>query len=159
MIKNSLWILLGWLCFFTQLQAAPELQDGLLVLPQPITFSQGSDAMTPESSPALEAMRDLMSRRESISMVRIDVHVAEDVNPEVNQALSEKRAQAVARWLVDNGVRCVRIVLVGFGSNKPVGQDPLLNTRVEVRPIGIQGHLLGGTRVEGGGLVLPTECN
>lgn len=159
MIKHVFLMLFSCLCFFTLAQANPEVRDGLLVLPQPITFSAGADTMTPESMPALEHLQNLMSRRESISMVRIDVHVAEDVNPEMNQTLSEKRARAVGRWLVDNGVRCVRIVLVGFGSNKPAGQDSLLNTRVEVRPIGIYGYLPSGMDVEGGGMVVPTECN
>ena len=40
-----------------------------------------------------------------------------------NQALSEKRAQAVVAWLTSHGVGAARLTAKGFGASKPVGDN------------------------------------
>ncbi len=55
---------------------------------------------------------------------------------EYNQKLSERRAAAVAKWLVDNGVAANRLAVVGYGETKPKYDNKKedgrkLNRRVE----------------------------
>ncbi|MEA2756866.1 MAG: OmpA-OmpF porin, family, partial [Aliidongia sp.] len=40
-----------------------------------------------------------------------------------NQVLSEKRAQAVAEYLVKAGLLATRFTAVGYGSTQPVGSN------------------------------------
>lgn len=55
-----------------------------------------------------------------------------------NQALSERRAESVKRFLVDNGINAERLETQGFGSSKPVAdntteQGRQLNRRIDFR--------------------------
>lgn len=51
-----------------------------------------------------------------------------------NQKLSEQRALAVCKWLVENGIDCKRLIAVGFGSTKPVASNdtPIDKHRIAV---------------------------
>ena len=58
-----------------------------------------------------------------------------------NQALSEKRAQAVKDYLVRSGVAAERVTVVGYGESQPRATNDTiegrrLNRRVEIRAIG-----------------------
>ena len=65
-------------------------------------------------------------------------HTDSTGNPASNQVLSEKRAQKVTEYLVDNhNVNPARITAVGLGSSQPVASDDteagrMLNRRVEI---------------------------
>lgn len=52
-----------------------------------------------------------------------------------NQGLSERRAQAVVSFLVDNGIDSSRLIPEGFGETNPRVADPLdpVNRRVETK--------------------------
>jgi OOP family OmpA-OmpF porin len=57
-----------------------------------------------------------------------------------NQKLSEKRAKAVARYLIQHGVRASRISYVGYGYEIPIATNKTeegrsLNRRVQIKPM------------------------
>jgi outer membrane protein OmpA-like peptidoglycan-associated protein len=58
-----------------------------------------------------------------------------------NQTLSERRAQAVVKWLTEKGIEGARLKSQGYGSASPIGDNITfegrkLNRRTEVRVIG-----------------------
>lgn len=55
-----------------------------------------------------------------------------------NQRLSEKRAQAVVNYLVDNGVGMERLAARGFGESKPVANNDTQEGRQKNRRVEIQ---------------------
>lgn len=129
--------------------AAPRdytLDGNRLVLPGPVVFQTGSDVLAPESDPALEHAASYLAAKEYITTMRVEGH-ADD------QALSEARAVAVARWLVGHGVDCKRLIAVGFGPTKPVAAGPAApeNARVELHNAALRGTLIGGAAADGGG--------
>jgi len=68
---------------------------------------------------------------------------------EYNQALSERRANAVRDWLVTHGVSQDRLMIMGFGEDRPVADNNSeegrrYNRRVRVRTVGVV-HM-GGRR-------------
>jgi OOP family OmpA-OmpF porin len=160
---------LGFACSLAVLLAVPALaQDAKptfklegheLVLPSPIAFQKGTDTLTAESTPALEHLRAYLEAKSYISLMRIEGHGAEASS----QALSEKRALAVTRWLVEKGVDCKRLLPVGFGNNKPVA-DPgtpegkAKNQRITVANAALRGRPIGGMPVDGGGKVAGDPC-
>lgn len=121
------------------------LDGNRLVLPGPIAFQASSATLDPASDPALEHARSYLADKEYITTMRIEGH-ADD------QALSEARAVAVARWLVAHGVDCKRLVAVGFGPTKPIAAAGAPeNTRVELHNAALRGLQIGGAPPDGGG--------
>ncbi len=138
--------------------AAPvqyELDGNRLELPGPIVFQAGGDILDPASDPALEHARSYLAARDAITTLRIEGH-ADD------QALSERRAVSVARWLVAHGIDCERLLAVGFGANKPIA-DPgaaegkARNTRIELHNAALRGRPIGGAAPEAGGQVASAD--
>ena len=54
-----------------------------------------------------------------------------------NQALSERRAQAVADRIIAQGVDSSRLTVVGYGENRPVSAVAADNRRVEIKPVNV----------------------
>jgi len=129
------------------------LDGNRLELPVPITFSGAQ--LDPASDPALEHARSYMATKEAITMLRIEGH-ADD------QALSERRALEVGRWLVAHGIDCKRLLAVGFGATKPIAdastsEGKARNTRIELQNAAMRGRPIGGMSLEGGGQVASAD--
>lgn len=136
-----------------------ELDGNRLKLPGPIVFAAGQAEFAGPSEVALVHIRGYLAAKEYITRMRIEAHVA---GPDA-QALSERRALAVARWLVGQGIDCKRLIPVGFGDNKPIAdgstaEGRAANTRVEAHNAALRGRLIGGMPEDGGGVVAGDPC-
>ena len=72
---------------------------------------------------------------------------------EYNQGLSERRAEAVKLWLVAGGISKDRLMLAGFGEERPIADNSneesrRYNRRVEIRTVGVS-FLLPSRSVQG----------
>ena len=133
-----------------------KLDGNRLELPGPITFQANSDTLDPGSDPALEHIRLYMDEKAAISTLRIEGH-ADD------QALSERRALAVGRWLIAHGIECRRLLAVGFGANKPLAdastpEGRAQNTRIELHNAALLDRPIGGMPPDGGGRIAGELC-
>ncbi len=102
-----------------------------------INFSQNSAAILPSSYPALDRIVELMKENPSLH-IEIAGHTEVAGNPKANQLLSEKRAENVAKYLIDKGIDKSRVTSVGFGGTRPLTnetdeQSKSLNRRVEFK--------------------------
>jgi len=136
-----------------------RLEGHELLLPSPIAFKPGTDTLTEESTAALEHVRAYLEARSYISALRIEGHLDEDGS----QALTEKRALAVARWLVAKGVDCRRLVPVGFGNTKPVAvndtpEGKARNRRITFINAALRGRPIGGIPLDAGGQLAGDAC-
>lgn len=78
-----------------------------------------------------------MIKKQPDVTVYLNGHTDSDGSVAYNQKLSERRALAVADFLVENGADVTRIVVKGFSENKPIAkndtpQNKYLNRRVEI---------------------------
>jgi len=64
--------------------------------------------------------------------IRVEGHTDTQGSEEYNQKLSERRAQAVATALVQQGVAQSRITTIGYGESQPISSDHAMNRRVKV---------------------------
>lgn len=133
-----------------------RLDGNRLELPGPISFQAGSDVLDPASDPALEHARGYLLTKAAISTLRIEGH-ADD------QALSERRALAVGRWLIAHGIECRRLLAVGFGANKPLAdastpEGRAQNTRIELHNAALLDRPIGGMPPDGGGRIAGELC-
>jgi len=136
-----------------------ELEGNRLKLPDQLYFAAGQDGPGRGSEVALEHIRGYLAAKDYITLMRIEAHVS---GPDT-QALSERRALSVARWLVKHGVDCTRLLPVGFGDMKPIADSSTpegraQNTRVEAHNAAIKGRLIGGMPADGGGRVAGDPC-
>lgn len=141
-----------------------EIKAGRLVMPGPVVFETGSARVDPKASEAaLSHVKAFLAAKPDITTLRVEVHVDNTLAPAKAQELTEQRALAVGRWLVDNGVDCKRVLPVGFGATKPVAENSTPqgraeNRRVEFAMAALRGRLVGGMPADGGGRVAGDLC-
>ena len=140
-----------------------EIKDNHLVLPAPIVFETNSAKLAPASDATIAFIKGYLDDKSYISLMRIENHSDAQGDAKANQALSEKRALAVAKAIVAKGIDCKRLIAVGFGSTKPVAPDDTpenraKNRRTEAANAALRGHAIGGMPADGGGQVAGDTC-
>lgn len=116
------------------------IRDGdnlVLRMPSGITFATDSSAVQPQFQPTLNDVSSVLAQ---YPKTYIDVygHTDSDGTDAYNQALSERRAQAVGDYLTSHGVQSARIATRGFGETQPIASNATAegkasNRRVEIK--------------------------
>lgn len=163
--RLTLFLTAGLACAtaFAQAPVKYEIENNELKLPSPITFQTASDKLRPESDAPLEYVRGYLEAKSYISTLRIEAHTDRDGSAAANQTLTEKRALAVAKWLVAHGVDCKRLIAVGFGGEKPIAENntpenKAKNRRVSFVNAALRGHAIGGMSIDGNGRSAGDVC-
>jgi OmpA-OmpF porin, OOP family len=143
--------------------ALPSLDGHQLKLDRPVVFEAGGDKLRSESDAALEQVKAYLEAKSYITLLRVEQHSDSQGDTRANQALSERRALAVARSLVARGVDCKRLLPVGFGETKPVADNGTPEGRAQNRRTvfvnaALRGRPIGGLPVDGGGQVAGDPC-
>jgi outer membrane protein OmpA-like peptidoglycan-associated protein len=107
-------------------------------IPAALTFDEGSSAVKPQFDSTLHEIARTVKTR-SQTFVDVFGHTDLSGTPQVNQALSDKRAAAVASYLASHGVARARIASKGLGEAAPLynpetsDTQKAANRRVEIR--------------------------
>ncbi len=72
------------------------------------------------SYPLLEIVADVIKRHPEILLVEVGGHTDSDGGDDYNKKLSDKRANAVRKFLMDAGVDGDRLTAVGYGEEQPI---------------------------------------
>ena len=113
-------------------------------IPAALTFDTGSASVKPQFDATLrEISREIKGRSQTF----VDVYAHTDLSgtPSGNQALSDKRAAAVASYLSGHGVAKARIASKGLGESAPLYNPEVddtqkaANRRVEIRLVPYSG--------------------
>ena len=102
-----------------------------------IFFDFDKSDLKPESIPELTKLVNLLNEYPSIR-VEIGAHTDWDGSDEYNVGLSQRRAQSVVNWLIENGIVDSRLVSKGYGETTPIATNETvegraLNRRVEFK--------------------------
>jgi OOP family OmpA-OmpF porin len=87
-----------------------------------IRFESGRDAINPDSAGLLDRLIETAQRCPTAN-IEIVGHTDTDGEDAFNQTLSEKRAQAVADFLVKAGLPANRFTATGYGSTQPLASN------------------------------------
>lgn len=98
--------------------SAAELNAEALRNMQVVYFEYDSFTLSDASRAALDANAKLL-RSTSTLTVSLDGHCDERGTVEYNQALGQKRAEAVQQYLVDTGVSADRLRVISYGKERP----------------------------------------
>jgi outer membrane protein OmpA-like peptidoglycan-associated protein len=101
-----------------------------------VKFKYNSDELEPEAKLNLdEFAKALKTPQLSSQTFMVEGHTDAAGSASYNLNLSQRRAQAVVRYLGKHGVNATKLVAKGYGQSKPIAADPLSgdNRRVETR--------------------------
>ncbi|WP_306117821.1 MULTISPECIES: OmpA family protein [unclassified Roseitalea] len=109
----------------------------ILNMPSNITFATDQDQVIPAFFPTLDSVAIVLQR---FNQTLIDVygHTDSTGSQEYNQALSQRRARAVADYLAGRGVNRQRMAVIGFGESRPVADNATEAGRAQNRRVEIQ---------------------
>lgn len=116
------------------MQAAEAIRTAQL-----ITFRSGSADLTSEGTAMAQQIATAMLRADKSSLrFSLEGHTDAVGNKASNLPLSQRRASALAAYLVNQGVAPARLETVGYGFDRPLPGLPgtsSANRRVEVKPV------------------------
>jgi OOP family OmpA-OmpF porin len=99
-----------------------------------IHFETGKATIVPDSEATLNEIVKLLEQNADLKL-RVEGHTDNTGTAAANQALSEKRAQAVVAWLVAHGAGGARLSAKGFGESQPVADNSTEEGRTKNRRV------------------------
>ena len=114
------------------------LLDGQLAIMDIVHFKTNKDVILPKSFELLNNVAQVLSAHTDITRIRVEGHT-DDRGPDAyNKDLSQRRAEAVLRYLTERGVEANRLEAKGYGEEQPVqtnetNEGRSANRRVEFK--------------------------
>ncbi len=136
-----------------------EGSDGHVFLEGKVVFDTGKAAIRPAAERVLNDLLAYLNANPEVTRLRVEGHTDPRAGEDLNQKLSEKRALAVADWLVDHGIANDRILAVAFGEIQPLWPNTNAaamqeNRRAEFHVAEVSGNRFQGEDPSKGGLVI-----
>lgn len=104
-----------------------------------VTFKAGSAELVPSSLKTLNTAIEGL-KRNSKAKVEIEGHTSSEGSEELNQKLSEDRANSVMEYMIKKGIAKDRVTAVGYGPSRPKADNGTeagrkANRRIEIRVV------------------------
>jgi outer membrane protein OmpA-like peptidoglycan-associated protein len=123
----------------TDVKVQRQGDDIAVIMPGNVAFATGSAELSSGFYSSLDAVADVLTKNPDTT-ITIAGHTDSVGNADANQQLSQNRASAVARYLVNKGISSQRIQAVGFGDRQPVATNDTEEGRAKNRRVVIQIH-------------------
>ena len=85
-----------------------------------VEFAPGTDTLRPTSLPVLDAVAATLRDNPSINLIEVQSHTSGTGDGAANLSLSERRAAAVVKYLVEAGIDSSRLIPKGYGDTQPI---------------------------------------
>ncbi len=105
-----------------------------LNLPSNITFALNSADLNGQFFNALDGVSMVLKEYDK-TVIEVAGHTDSSGSDQYNQALSERRAQAVAGYLSSHGVKTQRLITIGAGEGHPVASNDTDQGRAQNRRV------------------------
>lgn len=99
-----------------------------------IYFQTGSSKLLPKSFQSLKGVSEILKSSPSY-MIDVNGHTDNTGGTELNQKLSENRANSVKQYLTENGIDEKRINTTGYGETKPLADNTTAAGRASNRRV------------------------
>ncbi|MFO0645982.1 MAG: OmpA family protein [Polyangiales bacterium] len=97
-----------------------RMEGGQILILEQVFFDTDRDTIKRRSFRILQAVADVLRAAPHIRRVSVDGHTDNRASEEHNLDLSQRRAAAVVRWLIDHGVDAGRLESHGYGPSRPI---------------------------------------
>ncbi|MGE0826639.1 MAG: OmpA family protein [Candidatus Binatia bacterium] len=104
---------------------ARETERGVVVNLPDVLFEFGKATLTSTAHAKVHSIADVLNKKARGRRIAVEGHTDAIGSEAFNQTLSERRAEAVALGLEDNGVSRQRLAVKGFGERYPVAPNTL----------------------------------
>ena len=111
-----------------------QIQHGKITVP-PVFFATNKDVILHLSFPVLQMVAVTLTSNSWVKKVRIEGHTDNRGDDKVNLELSQRRAESVMRFLIQNGVDASRLEAKGFGETRPVADNRAREGRARNRRV------------------------
>jgi OmpA-OmpF porin, OOP family len=116
-----------------------RLEGTQIVILQQVNFTTGKDVIEASSFGLLGQVASVLAEHPEIARLAVDGHTDNRGLDKANLALSQRRAVAVVRWLVDRGgVDARRVEARGFGARRPIADNASEAGRAKNRRVEFQ---------------------
>ena len=132
-------------------KSAAVVKDDVVSIPGEIEFDSGKATFKVGggSKAVVEQLKVFLDENPKISKLRIEGHTDNVGTPEGNLKLSGERALTVKNAAIAEGVAKDRLIAVGFGQTKPIGDNTTEEGRAKNRRTEFRIAEIGGKRYLG----------
>ncbi|MEL6782324.1 MAG: OmpA family protein [Pseudomonadota bacterium] len=116
--------------------AIEDTDEGAKLVLQSVTFASGSARLTAETAKRLESLVGYLEDDDDRGAM-IAGYTDSIGSDELNEDLSERRAEAVADLLEDAGIAPERLTIAGYGENNPIASNDSSAGRAQNRRVEI----------------------
>jgi len=126
----------------TGVEVVRQSENITLDMPGGLTFATNSADLNPDFKPILDKVAETLAEYNQ-TMIEVAGHTDSTGSEQYNQALSERRAGAVATYLAGRGVASPRMITVGGGELHPIATNDTpegreQNRRVEITIVPVE---------------------
>jgi outer membrane protein OmpA-like peptidoglycan-associated protein len=115
-----------------------EVTGATVTLKEQVPFDFDRATLRSDSAPILRQVANTLLSRPGLIKVEVQGHTDDLGTVAYNQALSQARAEAVLRALVDLGVPQEKLVAVGYGNQRPVVANDTEGDRAQNRRVAFE---------------------
>jgi OOP family OmpA-OmpF porin len=112
-----------------------EVQNDQIVIHEKIQFDTDRATIRPASNGLMEEITQVIASNPQLHKISIEGHTDDVGNDKRNQQLSEERAIAVRKYLVQHGIALERLTVKGWGETKPIADNSTAEGREQNRRV------------------------
>jgi outer membrane protein OmpA-like peptidoglycan-associated protein len=116
---------------------AEQLAQGQALVWPNLYFAQGQADLLPAARVSLDTLVTIL-RQQSGLRLQVQGHTDNQGDSVLNRQLSQRRAEAVCRYLVAGGVADGRLQAKGYGGSRPVADNRVVGLRARNRRVVLQ---------------------
>jgi outer membrane protein OmpA-like peptidoglycan-associated protein len=114
-----------------------EARGVVITLSGAVIFASGKSELLPTAKAKLDQVADALKQSDSNAQFEVDGYTDARGSAQLNQDLSQRRAEAVRGYLVSQGVSAARITAQGLGPSNPVADNATAEGRANNRRVEI----------------------
>lgn len=100
-----------------------EIRDNKIEIHEKIQFEYAKADIKEASHDLLNEIVDVIKKHPYIKKISIEGHASSEGDPDFNKRLSDNRAKAVMKYLVDHGIAQEMLTAKGFGVERPIASN------------------------------------
>jgi len=116
-------------------KAKVEITAEKIAILEKVNFKTGKATIMKNSFELLDQVANVFIQYPRIKKVQVEGHTDDRGSEKSNKRLSQRRADAVLKYLVGKGVEAERLVAVGFGEANPIADNKTKEGRAENRRV------------------------